>query len=150
MRMWVNRVDPVHIFRGFYRLDIQIHDHRFLTASHEDTTKDLVLAGIDLLMGYERRDIDEVSRPGFRNEFEPLPPAHTRPAAYHINHTFQLSVVVRASFRVGFDDDCARPQFTGAGSRMRNRSRSRHAWCLRSIQIKLAARNHFHSVISPM
>ena len=101
-------------------------------------------------MRYERRDVDKVVRPGLRKEFEPLFLTHTRSAAHHINHTFQLAVMMRARFRVGFDDDRARPQFAGAGARMCNRSRARHAGCLRSIQIKLAARYHFHSVIAPM
>jgi hypothetical protein len=50
----MDRIDPVDSFRRLGWLDIQIHDNGILTTADEDATENLVLAGVDLLVGYKR------------------------------------------------------------------------------------------------
>src|SRR5206468_4913584 len=92
LRMGVNWVNPVHLFRRLYRLNIQIDYYWLLTASRDNTAKLLIFTRIDLLMRHERWNIDKVARSCFRNELELLPPAHPCPAPDYVNDTLQFAM----------------------------------------------------------
>ena len=100
---------------------IQIHDNRILSAAHDDGFADLVGPRIDLLVRYVRRHIDEIARSRFIAEFQAVAPAHARAAADNVENRFEFSVMMRSRLRVRLDDDCSRPQFCGARTRVRSR-----------------------------
>ena len=64
----MDMVYPVNFLRRLGRWDIEINHDRLLVIAHDDTGKRFVLARIDLLMGNERRHVDEVARPSFGDE----------------------------------------------------------------------------------
>jgi hypothetical protein len=72
-------VHPVNLLRRLGRRNLEINYDRLLVTAHDDTGKRFVLARIDLLMGNERRHVDEVARPSFGNELEALPPIASAP-----------------------------------------------------------------------
>src|SRR6266849_3380448 len=124
LRMGVNWVNPVHLFRRLYRLNIQIDDYWLLSAARDNTAQLLSFTRIDLLMRHERWNIDKVARSCFRNEFEMLPPAHTCPTPDYVNDTLQFAMMVCACLGVGFDREGACPQFASAGPCIGNGSRA--------------------------
>ena len=60
-RMFVDRIDPVDGLRFLHRLNIQVHYHRLIVATHQHTLQRLVCRRIDLLMRDIRRDEDEIT-----------------------------------------------------------------------------------------
>ena len=61
------------------------HDHRF----HR-----LIPPSINLLMRHKRRHVDEVARPGFVDELQPLAPAQARATADDIEDRLQLPMMM--------------------------------------------------------
>ncbi len=66
----VDRVDPSHIFRLFYRLYIQIDHDRLLAGANQDAFQCFVSAGIDFLVRHIRWNENEVPWPGLGGIFE--------------------------------------------------------------------------------
>jgi len=135
------------IFRTW---DIQIDDNRLLAAAHDHGLNWLVGASIQFLMRNVRRHIDEISRPGLIHEFELIAPAKTRAPAHDINHSLQLTMVMRTSLGTRLHDDRPGPQFLRSHSRPRDRFRTRHSGCLRSVRIEFATANDPQTVFSPI
>src|SRR5262249_54006455 len=71
-------------------------------------------AGVDLLVRYERRHIDEIARTGFGRELQPFAPTHARLAAHHVDDALQLAVVMCPGLGVGPNVHRACPNFLGA------------------------------------
>lgn len=74
--------------------DIQIHDNRILPASYDHRLTWHVWAGIDFLMGYVRRNVDEISRVGLIAELQAVTPSHACTTSDDIDHCFQFSMMV--------------------------------------------------------
>ena len=77
-------------------LDIEINHDRILTAPYHNGFTALVGVGIDLLMRYIGRNIDEVARSRFAAEFQMISPSHPSPASNDVEDGFQFAVVVRS------------------------------------------------------
>jgi hypothetical protein len=73
--MRMSRVDPVDLLRWLGRLDIQIHNDRVLAAADNDASEILGTARVDLLMGYERRNVNEIARPCLGGKLEVFAPS---------------------------------------------------------------------------
>src|SRR5215212_3282517 len=98
--MRMDRVNPADLLWRLDGRNVEVDDNRLLIITHDDAGQRFVPAGINLLMGNERRHIDEVARPSFSNEFQAFSPSHPRTATYHINHALQFSVVMGTGFGV--------------------------------------------------
>src|SRR5678815_1683065 len=106
-RMYV--VDPVHFFRFFDYGNVEIHDHRLLTAAHEHAREWLVLVGVDFLVRDIGRYVNEIAGSGLGDELETIAPAHARASAHHVDHAFDRAVVVRAGLGFGMNHYRPRP-----------------------------------------
>ena len=84
--MLMDVIHPVDLLRRLGRWNVEVDDDRLLVVAHDDAGKGVVLTSIDLLMGDERRHVDEVPRPSFGNEFEALSPSHPRPATDYVDN----------------------------------------------------------------
>ena len=118
--------------------EVEVHHDGVLTASDDDSFAGLVGASVDLLVRYERRNIDEIARSGFTAEFEVVSPPHASPAANNVEDCFELAVVMRSGLCVGLDYDRAGPQLTGSRSGVCNGSRPSHAGSLRCVRVQIA------------
>jgi hypothetical protein len=98
LRVRVTWVNPVHLFRGLYRLNVHIDNYWLLTAMRDNAAQHLIFR-IDLLMRHERWNIDKVARSCFRSEFEMLTPAHTCPTPDDVNGFFSSKGKVRLNLR---------------------------------------------------
>jgi len=72
----------------------QVDYNRFLTTSHLNALERLFLAGVDLLMRDERRNIDEVAGTGLGQKLEPFTLAPSRPPLPDIDDAFELSMMM--------------------------------------------------------
>jgi hypothetical protein len=136
-RWWrVDGIDPGHLLRRLCGSDVQVHDDGVLPAPNQNAAEGLVSAGIDLLMGDERRHVDEISRSRLRQKLQAITPAHPGAAADDVDDAFEVAVMMGARFRVWMDGDGAGPELARAGSRVRDGRRSRHARRLGRIQIQ--------------
>ena len=113
--------------------DIQIHDNWILPASHDHRLTWHVWAGIDFLMGYVGRNVDEISRVGLIAELQPITPPHAGTTSDDIDHCFQFSMMVGASFGVRLDHYSTGPQLTCPSARMRDSCGPCHSRSLRCI-----------------
>jgi len=113
--------------------DIQIHHNRILPASYDYCLTRHVWAGIDFLVGYERRNVDEISRVGLIAELQPITPSHACTTSDDIDHCFQFSMMVGASFGVRLDHYSTCPQLTCPSTRMRDSCGPCHSRSLRCI-----------------
>jgi hypothetical protein len=59
-------------------------------------------------------------------------------------------MMVRPGFGIGMDRHGAGPEFGCAGARVGDRGGASHSGSLRSIEIKLRARNDFDAMVSPI
>lgn len=59
----MNGINPIDFFRRLDRLYIQVNDNWILTAADKHAAENLGLARVDLLMGYEWRNVNEIARP---------------------------------------------------------------------------------------
>src|SRR5512144_3147348 len=146
----VQRVVPKNFFRRFDRRNVEIDHHGLLIATHDHTGQWFVGIGVDLLMGHERRYENKIARTRLGEKFEPLAPAHARPAADNINDAFQFAVMVRRGLSVRMNLHCAGPEFIGARHRSIYRCCARHTRSLGSIEIKLATGNNSYAVAAPV
>ena len=92
-----------------------------------------VWAGIDFLMGYVRRNVDQISRVGLIAELQPITPSHACTTSDDIDHCFQFSMMVGASFGVRLDHYSTCPQLTCPSTRMRDSCGPCHSRSLRCI-----------------
>src|SRR5215472_5643656 len=72
----VNWVDLADALRFLHRLDIEVDDHGFLAAAHEDAFQWFGGPCVYFLVRNVGRNIDEVARAGFGDVLQPLPPPH--------------------------------------------------------------------------
>jgi hypothetical protein len=107
-------LDRAGLSRGGLRaFDVKIDDDGILTASHHNSFTGFICSGVDLLVRYVGRNIDEVSRSGFTAEFEMVSPSHTSPAANDVKDCLQFAMMVGTSLCVWLDHD--RPCVRGVG-----------------------------------
>src|SRR5215207_9324693 len=135
LRMRMDSVDPGCLLRRLHRLYIEVNNDGLLIITHDDAGQRFVPARINLLMGNERRHIDEVARPTFGDEFEALSPPHPRAATDYVDHALQFSVVMGTGFSVRVDRDGTCPQLVCAGRGMRDGRSTGHARRLGGIKI---------------
>ena len=124
---------------GWFRTcEVEIHYDRVLTASDDDGFTGFVGESVDLLVRYERRNIDEITCSGFTAELEAVAPPHASPAANYVEDGFELAVVMRSSLCVGLDYHRAGPQLACSRSGVRNSGRPSHAGSLRCVRVQIA------------
>ena len=125
----MRRINPPHTLRPLHWLQIrQIHRHRLTITPHEDTLQLLVRQRVDLLVRHPRRHEDEIARASFGRELELSAPAHAGSAFEYVDHGLEVSVVVRAGFGIGVDDDGAGPELLGADAGEVYGGCAGHAW----------------------
>src|SRR5262245_18700562 len=146
---FVDWIDPGHRLGLLDAVDIEIDHHRFVIAAHQHAFEWFVRAGVDLLVRHERRHEDEIARTGLGGEFEPFAPAHAGTAAHHIDHAFELAVVMRAGLGIGMDRDRAGPEFLRAGAREVDRRLAVHARRLRGVGVERVAGDDADAVMLP-
>src|SRR5438093_12220041 len=112
--MWVSRVNPIDLFRRLSGFEIQIDDDRLLTAPDHHAAENISRARIDLLMGNERGNVNEIARASLGDKLQVLTPSTAPPAANHIENAFQFSMVVSTRFGSGLDGDRAHRQLVRA------------------------------------
>src|SRR5262245_12929208 len=145
----VDRVAPRHLLGLFHRLDIEIDDDGLVVASYQHTFERFARTGVDLLVGNERRHIDEIARSGLGSEFQPFAPAHACFAPHNVDDALELAVVMRAGLGIGLNAHRARPDFLRADARIIDRGLTVHARRLRCIGIKRVPGNDAHAVVLP-
>ena len=91
--------------------------------------------------------IDKIARSGFSSEFESLAPAHARPPAHHIDHAFEMPVMMRASLGIGVDGHRPGPDLLRSGAGMIDHGATVHAWRLRRVGVERSCRDHPHPVM---
>ena len=99
----MDRIDPGNLLRRLGRSNVEVDDDRLLAAANEDAAESLVSAGVNLLVGHERRHVDEISGPGLSHELQAITPAHPGPATDDINHALEVPVVMGTRLRVGMN-----------------------------------------------
>ena len=107
---------PTNIGRSFRTRNIEIDHDRFLPAADHYALYRRSWIGVDFLVRHKRRNVDEIARPGFVDEFQLLAPAESRAALHYIEDRFQLAMVVRARLGVGFDYHRSGPQLVRSGA----------------------------------
>src|SRR5918995_1457558 len=133
----VDVVDPVDLLGiGLDVGQVQVDDDWLLTAPYDYARQRLVRVGVDLLVGRERRDVDEVAGARFGHELKPLAPPHPRAAGYHVDDTLQRTVMMRAGLGGRVDYDCPGPELLGAGPSGGDRRGAVHARRLRRVHIE--------------
>src|SRR5215211_7425707 len=100
-------------------------------------------------MWHERRDIDEVSRPGFRHILEPLTPAHPRLPAHDVDDALQLAVMMHAGLRVWLNRDRARPDLLGSDPGVVDGRLTEHARGLGCVGVEPVALDHPYAIMLP-
>jgi len=104
-------INPPHTLRPLSRHQVrQIHRDSLAITAHEHTLQHLVRLRIDLLMRHIRRHKDEIPRPRLRHKLQLRAPPHPRPPLHHVDHRFQMSVVMRPGLCVCGDSDRAGPE----------------------------------------
>ena len=114
---WMVGVDPRDFLRGFDRLDGQFHHNRFPVIAYQYTDEFLFRASIQLLMRHKRGNVDEIARPRIGEILQSLSPSQARPSTNHVDHAFQLPVVMssRPGIRWNRDRTCPNLIRTGRG-----------------------------------
>src|SRR5580693_266802 len=130
--------------------DIQIHDNRILPTSYDHRLTRHVWAGIDFLMGYVRRNVDEISSIGLIAELQPITPPHACTTSDDIDHCFQFSMMVGTSFGVRLDHYCTCPQLTCPSTRMRDSCGPCHSRRLSCICVQLPHVPDPYTVLFPV
>jgi len=136
-------------FRNLHRRDVEIDDQPLLATSGQHAAQLHLLARVDFLMRYVGGHVDEIPRPRLGDEFQPLAPAQARKAADHVDHAFEIAVMVRSRLRFRLDGDRAGPQFPGTGACSRDRRAPLHAECLRGGIVQLIGPDDSHALGAP-
>lgn len=103
-------VHPIYLLESLGGVDVQINDHGFVAAAHQDAFEWSIAESIDLLVGNEGRYKNKITGLRPRGEFQSIAPAHARRAAHDVNDTFQRAVVMRAGLGVRLNGHSSRPQ----------------------------------------
>ena len=96
--------------------NLEVDDDRLLAAANDYGLHRLIFAGVQLLMRHVGRDIDEVSRASFIDEFQMISPAKAGAAAHDVDHGFEFPMVMGTSLRVGMYKHRSRPELLRADS----------------------------------
>jgi hypothetical protein len=142
-------IDPQHLLRLFYRLDVQVHRNRLAIAAAQHALQHLGRAGVDFLVRNVGGHIDEVTRPGLRRELQMAAPAHACTALDDVDHTLQMAVMVRPGFGLGVDSHGAGPKLLSAHAGKVDRGLAIHVRCLGRVGVELVSRNHPHAIVLP-
>src|SRR6202051_1905158 len=94
----------------FRRLHFQIHHHRVLPPSDDNSFAGLIGAGIDFLVRHIWRHEDEITWAGLIAEFQVVAPAHPGMAANYVEDRLKFSVMMRPGFGVWLNDSRSGPQ----------------------------------------
>src|SRR6516164_3938965 len=105
----MNIVNPINLLGRFGWCDLQVNHDRFLAATHNHTAQLFVAAGVDLLVRHKGRYVYKIARTCVGEILKALAPAHARSPADHINHTFQLPMVMSTGLGIRMNADRARP-----------------------------------------
>jgi len=102
----------MHFFRLLDHGNVEVDDHGRLATAYEHAEERLGVADVDFLVRDIGRDVNEIARTGFGDEFERVAPAHAGVAADDVKDALDRAVVVvGAGLGLGMDDYGAGPQF---------------------------------------
>jgi hypothetical protein len=147
----VDVVDPAHLFGiGFDSGQVEIDDDGFLVTAHHNAGQRHAGTGIDLLMGQVRRNIDEVARARLGGVFEPLAPPHPGATGDHVDHAFDVAVMVRPGLGVRIDNHGACPQPLGARERSGDRGSPPHSRGLCGVGVQRVGVHDPHALQAPV
>ena len=148
--LWMQVVDPSDFFRRLDVRNFKIDHDRFLPASHEHAFERLIDAGVDFLVWNKRRDVDEITGPGFSRELELITPTHASLALDDVDHALKLAVMMSSRFCVGMYAHSSGPQLRSAGSSVSDCSGSIHSRSLRRIGVEFVRADDTNSVMFPI
>ena len=77
----MGRINPINLFRLLYRGQIEVYYDGFLVASDHYAHKRFIRIGVNLLMGYKRRHVNEITRARIGKELQAV-----RPSASSLYH----------------------------------------------------------------
>jgi len=132
------------------RRDVEVHHDGFLVTAHHDAGQRLVGAGIDFLVGSERRDVDEVSWTGLGDVFQSVAPTHACPAPDDVDHAFQFAVVVRPGLGTRMDRRSAGPDLFRPSRGPTDCRLAVHAGCLGGVGVQLVVAHDADPPITPI
>src|SRR6266581_4176001 len=146
---FVQIVNPAHEFRNLDRRDVEIDNEALLPTSCKYAVKLSLFARVDLLMRHIGRDVDEIPRRGLCDELQAIAPPQAGKAADHVDHTFEIPVMMRSRLCVGIDGYSAGPQFRRT-SILRGHCRAPvHAERLSGGIVQIVGPNNSHAICSP-
>ena len=146
----MNIVNPINFLGRLSWGDLQINHDRFLAATHEHTAQRFLAAGVDLLVWHKGWHINKIARTCVGHILKVLALPHARPAADHINDTFQLSMVMSTGLGIGVNGNRARPQLARTGACVRDGSSPIHARRLWRVGIELVDADNLHAMLAPI
>src|SRR5262245_7827552 len=146
----MDRIDPKDLLGLLHRLDRKIDNHRLIVAANDHAFERFVRAGIDLLVGHERRYIDEIAGTGFGYELQSFSPAHAGFAAHHVNDTLEFPVMMGAGLGVWLYVHRAGPNLLRPDPRVIDRSFALHAGGLWGVGIKRRRGDNPHAIVLPL
>jgi hypothetical protein len=143
-------IDPIDLLWILDRIHIRnVDDDGLIVGTDEDTFENIVGVGVDFLMRHIGRHKDEVAWSGFRDEFQPLAPAHAGLAAYDKDHAFECAMMMHAGLGVRLDRHGSGPDFLRPDAGMIDRRLPKHARGLGCVGIELVALDDADAVMLP-
>ncbi len=147
--MPVDGIDPAHRLGLFDRFDVEIDGDGLTIAAHQHAFQRLVGVRIDFLVRNIGRHVDEIAGTCFRNIFQMFAPAHARTALYHIDHAFEVPVMMGSGLGIGMNGYGAGPEFLGPYAGEIDGGLAIHSGRLRRIGVEFATRDDAYAVMLP-
>jgi two-component system sensor histidine kinase HydH len=135
-------------FAGF--CNIEIHYHRFLSAPDHHRFYWFIGARIHLLMRYPGWDEYKIARSGFFRKLQMVAPPESRPSLNDVEHSLEVTMMVRGRAGGGLHDHCPGPEFFGPGACLSDCRGSRHARRLRGVGVQFARANDSNAMSLPV
>ena len=89
--------------------NVQIHNHRILSAPDDNGFARPVGQGVHFLVRHVRRNVNEIPRSRLVAELQMIAPSHPGPASHDVDNRFEFAVMMRAGFRMGLNNHGACP-----------------------------------------
>jgi hypothetical protein len=143
-------IDPINLLWILDRINIRdVDDDSLIVGADEDTLKNIVGVSVDFLMRHIGRHKDEIAWTGFRDEFQPLAPAHPRLAADDEDHAFECAMMMHACLGVRLDRHGSGPDFLRTDAGVIDCGLPEHAGCLGRVGIELVSLDDADAVMLP-
>ena len=147
--MGVSGIDPENFFGPFRGRNVQVDRDGLAVAAAQYAFQHFGRTGVDFLVRDVWRYINEVAWASLGGEFELVAPAHSGAPLDHVDHAFEVTMVVRSGPGIGVNGDGSSPEFLGPDSGKVDRGFAVHARRRGRIAVELIAWDHFDAVVLP-